>query len=128
MHWAFDRWMVREFPGCPFEGHADDTLAHCRTRRQAQYVLGRIEQRMRAVGLRLHADKTKIVYCKDGRRRGEHEHTRFTFLGYTFRAREAHGKSGGSFTPRCQPPRPDEYRRVGLAVAARAGLPRKRRR
>jgi RNA-directed DNA polymerase len=74
-------------------------LVHCRTRRQAQYVLGRIEQRMRAVGLRLHPDKTKIVYCKDGRRRGEHEHTRFTFLGYTFRAREARGKSGGSFTP-----------------------------
>jgi hypothetical protein len=27
--------------------------------------------------------KTKIVYRKDDRRRGSHEHTSFTFLGYT---------------------------------------------
>jgi hypothetical protein len=25
--------------------------------------------------MRLHPTKTKIVYCKDGTRRGEHEHT-----------------------------------------------------
>ena len=41
------------------------------------------------VGLRLHPDKTKVVYCKDERRRGSHEHTSFTFLGYTFRPRTA---------------------------------------
>ena len=23
MHYAFDRWMTREFPGCPFERYAD---------------------------------------------------------------------------------------------------------
>jgi hypothetical protein len=23
MHWAFDRWMTREHPGCPFERYAD---------------------------------------------------------------------------------------------------------
>jgi hypothetical protein len=44
---------------------------------------------MRQVGLELHPTKTKIVYCKDGNRRGVHEHTAFTFLGYTFRARGA---------------------------------------
>ena len=51
------------------------------------------------MGLRLHPDKTRIVYCKDGNRRGEHEHTSFTFLGFTFRAREAlNGKNGVHFT------------------------------
>jgi RNA-directed DNA polymerase len=34
---------------------------------------------------------------KDGRRRGEHEHTSFTFLGYAFRARGARSK-GRNFT------------------------------
>jgi len=61
-------------------------------------VRARIAQRMEEVGLRLHPDKTKIVYCKDSKRRGEHKHTSFTFLGYTFRSREARRKGGGSFT------------------------------
>jgi RNA-directed DNA polymerase len=53
---------------------------------------------MEQVGLRLHPDKTRIVYCKDGRRRGDHEHTSFTFLGFTFRARKAVDKKGETFT------------------------------
>jgi RNA-directed DNA polymerase len=52
---------------------------------------------MNEVGLRLHPDKTRIVYCKDGQRRAEHEHVSFTFLGYAFRARGARSK-GRNFT------------------------------
>jgi len=40
----------------------------------------------------LHPDKTRIVYCKDADRRGDHEVTSFTFLGYTFRPRLAKNK------------------------------------
>ena len=89
MHYAFDTWMARNFPGCPFERYADDAIVHCKTRRQAEHVLDRIDQRMSEVGLTLHPEKTRIVYCKDGRRRAQHEHTSFTFLGYSFRARGA---------------------------------------
>ena len=101
MHYAFDLWMDREFPGCPFERYADDVIVHCHTRRRAEYVLGRIAARMAEVGLRVHPDKTRIVYCQDGKRRGDHEHTSFTFLGFTFRARKARGKNGyfSSFLP-----------------------------
>ena len=60
-------------------------------------MLAGIAARMSEVGLRLHPDKTRIVYCKDGRRRAEHEHTSFTFLGYAFRARGARSK-GRNFT------------------------------
>ena len=98
MHYAFDSWMARNFPGCPFERYADDGVVHCTSRRQAEDVLAEIAARMSEVGLRLHPDKTRIVYCKDGRRRAEHEHTSFTFLGYAFRARGARSKYGGSFT------------------------------
>jgi RNA-directed DNA polymerase len=99
MHYAFDSWMAREFPGCPFERYADDAVVHCRTRRQAEYVRGRIAERMAEVGLRLHPEKTRVVYCKDGNRRGEHEHTSFTFLGFAFRARKAiNGKTGQQFS------------------------------
>jgi hypothetical protein len=52
---------------------------------------------MAQVGLPLHPDKTRFVYCKDGSRRGSCEHTSFTFLGYTFRARAARGPRGNVF-------------------------------
>ena len=39
-------------------------------------------------GLGIHLDKTRIVYCQDGDRRGNHEHTSFYLPGYA-RARKA---------------------------------------
>ena len=107
MHYAFDSWMARNHPGCPFERYADDGVVHCKSRRQAEDVLAAIAARMGEVGLRLHPDKTKIVYCKDSNRQGEHEHISFTFLGFAFRAREAinskNGRHFSSFTPAISP-------------------------
>jgi group II intron reverse transcriptase/maturase len=95
MHYAFDAWMARQFPTVTFERYADDVVVHCRSQRQACHVRQAVENRMAEVGLRLHPTKTKVVYCKDNKRRGEHEHTAFTFLGYTFRARRAYNKRQG---------------------------------
>ena len=97
LHYAFDAWMARVFPAVPFERYADDGVVHCVSERQAQYVRRAIGDRMAQVGLRLHPDKTRVVYCKDGSRRGSWEHTSFTFLGYTFRARPARGPGGNVF-------------------------------
>jgi RNA-directed DNA polymerase len=102
MHFAFDAWMARNFPDVQFERYADDVICHCVSKRQAEAVLAAIAARMEEVGLKLHPDKTKIVYAKDGTRRGDHEHTSFTFLGYEFRARKAPSRNGGyrsSFLP-----------------------------
>jgi RNA-directed DNA polymerase len=98
MHYAFDRWMARKFPGCPWERYADDAVVHCANQVQANRVLAAIAKRMEEVGLRLHPDKTRVVYCKDGKRRGDHEHTSFTFLGFAFRGRKARRKDGVYFT------------------------------
>jgi RNA-directed DNA polymerase len=99
MHVAFDLWMARNHPDCPFERYADDAVVHCTSRHQAEEVLAGIAARMSEVGLRLHPEKTRVVYCKDDNRRGEHEHITFTFLGFAFRAREAvNGKTGVHFT------------------------------
>jgi hypothetical protein len=94
MHYAFDRWMVREFPGCPFERYADDVVAHCDTEEQARKLRAAIAERLGTVGLELHPQKTRIVYCKDANRRGDSEHVSFDFLGYTFRGRLARGPQG----------------------------------
>lgn len=96
MHYAFDSWLEREFPAVQFERFADDAVVHCATERQASLVLDALGARMAEVGLELHPEKTKIVYCKDRKRRLDHEHTSFTFLGYTFRARKAPTRDGQS--------------------------------
>ncbi|MEI2777599.1 MAG: group II intron reverse transcriptase/maturase [Tetrasphaera sp.] len=97
LHYAFDAWMAREFPSVPFERYVDDVVVHAVTRRQAEQVRAAIAARMVEVGLELHPDKTKIVYCKDNNRPGHYEHESFTFLGYTFRTRTARDKNGALF-------------------------------
>ena len=94
MHYAFDMWMVREHPDCPFERYADDVVAHCTTEARAHELRAAIADRLRALGLELHPAKTKVVYCKDANRRRQSEHTSFDFLGYTFRGRLARGRNG----------------------------------
>jgi RNA-directed DNA polymerase len=92
LHYGFDLWMTREFPGVWFERFADDVVAHCVTERQARQVREAIGRRLADVGLVLHPDKTRIVYCKDTVRRLDYDQTSFTFCGYTFRARKAYNK------------------------------------
>ena len=103
--YAFDRWMAREHPGCPFERYADDSVVHCATEKQARRLWVEIARRLKTVGLELHPEKTKVVYCKDTNRGGEAKHTSFDFLGYTFRGREARGPRGYfiSFAPAIAP-------------------------
>jgi RNA-directed DNA polymerase len=98
LHYALDAWMAREFPGVRFERYVDDAVVHCVSQAQARMVLVALQERMAQVGLTLHPDKTRIVYCKDGRRTGSYEHTSFTFLGYTFRARGVRTKTGRMMT------------------------------
>jgi RNA-directed DNA polymerase len=97
LHYALDMWLAREHPAVLFERYADDMVVHCVTGRQAHRVLEAIRDRMEQVGLRLHPAKTKIVYCRDGRRRLDYEHTAFTFLGFTFRPRGVRAKDGRKF-------------------------------
>ena len=73
MHYAFDKWMDREHSGCPFERYADDVVIHCDTEQQARQLCADLAARLGSLGLELHPDKTKIVYCKDTKRRDEAE-------------------------------------------------------
>ena len=97
LHLAFDEWMRTQHPEVPFERYADDVVAHCRTKDQAQQILASIGRRLRHCRLELHPDKTRIVYCQDDDRRGEYPQTKFDFLGYTFRARRSKNRWGKYF-------------------------------
>ena len=99
LHYAFDLWMARKHSGSPFARYADDAVIHCRTKGEAEEVKRQLEERLAEVGLELHPDKTKIVYCKDSNRPGgKYEEIQFDFLGYTFKPRMAMNKRGKLFT------------------------------
>lgn len=97
LHYALDAWLLREFPAITFERYADDAVVHCVSRGQALLVLRAITRRFVSVGLRLHPDKTRIIYCQDGRRTGSHPGTSFEFLGFEFRGRSARSRNGKRF-------------------------------
>ena len=92
MHYAFDAWMVREYPG----SGSNVTL----TTRWSIAAAGAgarcwpaIGDRMAEVGLELHPDKTRIVYCKDNNRRDVRGH-RVHVPGVHLPAREARARTG----------------------------------
>ncbi len=102
MHYAFDVWMRKNHPNNPWARYADDGIAHCRTLKEAENLLEALKLRFEEVGLELHPDKTRIVYCKDDDRRGKYTNESFDFLGYTFRPRLSKSKYGKffvNFTP-----------------------------
>ncbi|MCY1740843.1 group II intron reverse transcriptase/maturase [Ensifer sp. SL37] len=103
LHYAFDVWMGRQFPDLPWCRYADDGLVHCRSESEARIVREALAARLLECRLEMHPGKTKIVYCKDDRRRGRHETVKFDFLGYCFRPRSVRGqlsqKTFCGFTP-----------------------------
>jgi len=103
MHYVFDLWMGRTCPHAPWCRYADDGLVHCKTELEAQDIKAALAKRLAECGLEMHPDKTRIVYCKDGRRKGRYPDTKFDFLGYTFRARRVQNRKDNSifvgFTP-----------------------------
>src|ERR1039457_6011050 len=80
------------------------TAATKRARSAARTRIESAARRSRAIiepPVRLHPQKTRIVYCQDGTRRGSHEHTSFPYR-FTFRARGSrtrHGKVFAGFGP-----------------------------
>jgi len=97
LHYAFDLWMRREYPTIPFERYADDAICHCASEAQALELRQALERRFADCQLRLHPQKTKVVYCKDANRPGTYPERSFDFLGYTFRPRVASGHNRKRF-------------------------------
>jgi RNA-directed DNA polymerase len=103
LHYVSDKWMQIKHPTLPWCRYADDGLVHCKTKLQADKILSELKQRFKQCGLDMHPDKTKIIYCKDGSRKGKYPNTEFNFLGYCFRTRLVKNRKRNSmflsFTP-----------------------------
>jgi group II intron reverse transcriptase/maturase len=119
LHYAFDMWMVREFPHIPFERYADDMICHCKTEEEAQALWRAIADRLATCKLVLHPEKTKIVYCKDVNRHGDYPNIHFDFLGFQFRARKSmwNTRKGRIFTHSFMPAAsPKSLMRIGRDI------------
>ncbi|VAW44502.1 Retron-type RNA-directed DNA polymerase [hydrothermal vent metagenome] len=95
LHYAFDKWIEKTDKTVQFSRYADDVIVHCKSKVHAEQILKAIHQRMESVGLELHPEKTKIVYCRDYRRKEKYPTVKFDFLGYSFQPRTAFSKKLG---------------------------------
>ena len=68
-HVGFDKWMEINHPEKPFERYADDVVVHCKTEKQAIFMLKQIGVRLQKCKLTLHPVKTKIVMSGEGQKR-----------------------------------------------------------
>ena len=107
LHYTLDLWLTRTHPDLPWCRYADDGLVHCRTEQEAEALKAELQARLAACGLELHPAKTKIVYCKDGKRQRRYPNVTFDFLGYQFRPRVVRSSRNNelfcSFTPAVSP-------------------------
>jgi RNA-directed DNA polymerase len=81
LHVTFDKWMEKHHERKPFERYADDIVVHCKTERQAKYLLKEIVQRFANCKLKVHDGKTKIVNIRASS--AKKYPMSFDFLGFT---------------------------------------------
>lgn len=93
LHVVFDKWMEKHHPEKPFERYADDIVVHCKTERQAQFMLQQIKQRMETCKLTLNEQKSKIVNLRGVSLKKYPKG--FDFLGFTIRPRVYKTKGTG---------------------------------
>jgi RNA-directed DNA polymerase len=92
LHYAFDKWMMLNYPNINFVRYADDIIVHCNTEKECQTMLIAINNRINNCDLTLHPNKTKIVYCKTANRKIAFKTVKFDFLGFSFQPRPVQNK------------------------------------
>ena len=95
LHYAFDAWLAKTDGTVKFARYADDAIIHCKSKSHAEWALKKVNERMLECGLELHKDKTKLVYCRDYRRKGNYPIVKFDFLGYSFQPRTSKSRKDG---------------------------------
>jgi RNA-directed DNA polymerase len=97
LHVAFDEWMQKVHPDKPFVRYADDCIVHCKSEKQALYLLKMIRYRLQACKLELNEQKSKIVNLRG---QSERKYPRsFDFLGFTIRPLWMKTKGGCKLMP-----------------------------
>ena len=89
--------MDKYHPEKPFERYADDVVVHCKTEKQAVFVLKQITARLTHCKLTVHPEKTKIVNLRG---KSEKKYPKsFDFLGFTIKPSWIKIKQKGMLIP-----------------------------
>ena len=96
LHYTFDKWMEINYSDVVFERFADDIIVHCMSEQEAVDLLSQITKRFLDCGLRLHPEKTRIIYCKNNKDQGKNWPRSFEFLGVKFKSYRAQNKKTGN--------------------------------
>ena len=91
LHYTIDKWFEKNYVELKMVRYSDDTIFHCRREEEALKLKSTLKERLKECGLEMNESKTKIVYCKDYRRRKKYPITSFDFLGYTLKPRTKKG-------------------------------------
>jgi hypothetical protein len=97
LHVVFDKWMEKHHPEKPFERYADDIVVHCKTEKQALFILKVIKERMQSCYLELHPQKTKVVNLR-GDSIGNYP-KKYDFLGFSIKPTGVKTKQGVKSLP-----------------------------
>src|SRR6478672_1520698 len=98
LHYVLDKWLTKHFPEVAFVRYADDIVIHCKSETEAQGLKETVRARLEKCKLQLNQEKTKVVYCKDYRRKqGKDYAKKFDFQGFTFKPKTIVSKRGGLF-------------------------------
>jgi hypothetical protein len=100
LHYAFDKWMERNYRLIPFERYADDIVCHVSRMSDANRLRQQLKERFAEVGLQINEKKSKVVYIDTFQRRNVD--TCFTFLGYDFKVRTLRNYKGELYR-KCMP-------------------------
>ncbi len=98
LHFTLDKWLSKHYPEVSFVRYADDVVIHCTSKAEAEKVFEAVRRRLAEVKLQIKEEKTRIVYCKDYRRKGKYENVKFDFLGYSYQPRSRRGADGTYYT------------------------------
>ena len=86
LHYVLDKWLELKYPHIAFVRYADDVVLHCASEEEAINLLEQIRNRLDVCKLRLSESKTKLIYCKDYRRKEKKAYrNKFGFLGFDFK-------------------------------------------
>jgi RNA-directed DNA polymerase len=89
--------MQKCFADKPFVRYADNIVMHCKSEKQAQFLLDKISERLASCKLEVHPVKTKIVNLRGY---SSIRYTRsFDFLGFTLRPHWSRTTSGMRLMP-----------------------------
>ncbi|MFC1746475.1 group II intron reverse transcriptase/maturase [Candidatus Riflebacteria bacterium] len=100
LHYAFDKWMEKNYNHIPFERYADDIVCHVKSMKETVWLKNILKRRFQEVGLMINEKKSNVVYIDTFKR--WNVKTCFTFLGYDFKVRTLVDPKGTLFR-RCMP-------------------------